>query len=300
MWHISCSLLTCWLSFQRAAHVTMALWSSCLRFSTQGAVTVLLMQVCRRVHSTFSSGSEPSPGPGSLAAPTAVQKCGYRILLEICKLLWPHPSCTHGNWKSLIPSNETQIKKALLHFLHPKHVFVFYSFVTKILTLLLLLSAVSRRDVLPRRRNVLCLQAVPQSQNQDQSLSSSGSQPKNLTSDSSTSDHQGEFYYKNGWFCASNAFHSHQIYIFFKILAFLVFSYLFAGMWKCIVLCPIHSEESPSYEPPPLQNDANQNPTEKKDAMVNGCLSSLSFFILIHIKTWLNVYVVCVCPLLLF
>uniref|UniRef100_A0A3Q3A8B4 DAP3 binding cell death enhancer 1 n=1 Tax=Kryptolebias marmoratus TaxID=37003 RepID=A0A3Q3A8B4_KRYMA len=131
-----------------------------------GAVTVLFMQVCRRVHATFSSGSEPSPNPGILTAPSAVQKCGYRILLEI----------------------------------------------------------LSRRDVLPRRRNVLCLQSVSETQNQDQSLSrsssSASSNQQDLTADSSISDHQGELYYKD--------------------------------------------EEAPLFEPCPLQNDANQNTTEKK------------------------------------
>ncbi|XP_041846770.1 death ligand signal enhancer [Melanotaenia boesemani] len=48
-----------------------------------GAVAVLLMQICRRIHSRFSSGTEPSPNPGTLTAPLSLQKCGYRILLEI-------------------------------------------------------------------------------------------------------------------------------------------------------------------------------------------------------------------------
>ncbi|XP_037531780.1 death ligand signal enhancer [Nematolebias whitei] len=128
-----------------------------------GAVAVLFMQVCRRVHSTLSSGSELNPSPGTLTAPLAVQKCGFRILLEI----------------------------------------------------------LSRRDVLPKRRNVLCLQTVPKSQNQDQSPSQSSCSSERLTSDSFISDHQGELYYEE--------------------------------------------EESPFFEPCPLQNDANPNTTEKKD-----------------------------------
>ncbi|XP_008418448.1 death ligand signal enhancer isoform X1 [Poecilia reticulata] len=98
-----------------------------------GAVAVLFMQICRRIHSRFSSGSEPSPSAGTLTAPPSLQKCGYRVLLEI---------------------------------------------------------SVSRRDVLPRGRNVLCLQAVPEGQNQDQSPSQSSNSSE--TTDSSLSDHQEE------------------------------------------------------------------------------------------------------------
>uniref|UniRef100_A0A096LQP4 Death ligand signal enhancer-like n=1 Tax=Poecilia formosa TaxID=48698 RepID=A0A096LQP4_POEFO len=90
------------------------------------------MQICRRIHSRFSSGSEPSPSAGTLTAPPSLQKCGYRVLLEI----------------------------------------------------------LSRRDVLPRGRNVLCLQAVPEGQNQDQSPSQSSN--SSGTSDSSLSDHREE------------------------------------------------------------------------------------------------------------
>ncbi|XP_068442864.1 death ligand signal enhancer isoform X2 [Clinocottus analis] len=48
-----------------------------------GAAAVLLMQICRRIHSQFSSSSEPSAIPGALTAPSTLPKCGYRILLEI-------------------------------------------------------------------------------------------------------------------------------------------------------------------------------------------------------------------------
>lgn len=97
-----------------------------------GAVAVLFMQICRRIHSRFSAGTEPSPSPGTLTAPSSLQKCGYRILLEI----------------------------------------------------------LSRRDVLPRGRNALCLQTVPERQNQDQS--SNQSSESSETADSSLSDHQEE------------------------------------------------------------------------------------------------------------
>uniref|UniRef100_A0A3Q1HWX6 Death ligand signal enhancer n=1 Tax=Anabas testudineus TaxID=64144 RepID=A0A3Q1HWX6_ANATE len=47
-----------------------------------GAAAVLFMQVCRRIHSQFSSGTETSPNSGALTAHTSLHKCGYRILLE--------------------------------------------------------------------------------------------------------------------------------------------------------------------------------------------------------------------------
>ncbi|XP_054647982.1 death ligand signal enhancer [Dunckerocampus dactyliophorus] len=45
-----------------------------------GAAAVLFMQICRRVHSRFSSGTDPSP---TLTAPSTLHTCGYRLLLEI-------------------------------------------------------------------------------------------------------------------------------------------------------------------------------------------------------------------------
>ncbi|XP_024139033.1 death ligand signal enhancer isoform X1 [Oryzias melastigma] len=108
-----------------------------------GAVAVLLMQICRRVHSSFSSSSEASPHAGSLTASSSLQRCGYRILLDI----------------------------------------------------------LSRRDVLPRGRSVLCLQGVPESPNADQSSTQSSSnspassEQQSLTAD--ISDHQGELLFQH-------------------------------------------------------------------------------------------------------
>ncbi|XP_033989992.1 death ligand signal enhancer [Trematomus bernacchii] len=104
-----------------------------------GAAAVLFMQVCKRIHSQFSSNAEQSPIPGALTAPSTLHKCGYRILLEI----------------------------------------------------------LPRRDVLPRGCSVLCLQGVPERQDQDQSSSSSiseeaslysSSEQEHLTADCSISD----------------------------------------------------------------------------------------------------------------
>ncbi|CAJ1058503.1 death ligand signal enhancer isoform X2 [Xyrichtys novacula] len=47
-----------------------------------GAAAALFMQICRRIHSQFSSSTELSPTPGPLTAPSNLHKCGYRILLE--------------------------------------------------------------------------------------------------------------------------------------------------------------------------------------------------------------------------
>uniref|UniRef100_A0A3B4EVB6 DAP3 binding cell death enhancer 1 n=1 Tax=Pundamilia nyererei TaxID=303518 RepID=A0A3B4EVB6_9CICH len=101
-----------------------------------GAAAVLFMQLCRRIHSQFSSSTEPSPSPGALSAPSTLHNCGYHILLEI----------------------------------------------------------LSRHDVLPRGRNVLCLQGVLERQNQDQSPTQSSDSDSSSTQDQLTaiSDHQRE------------------------------------------------------------------------------------------------------------
>ncbi|KAM9795284.1 death ligand signal enhancer [Neosynchiropus ocellatus] len=46
-----------------------------------GAATVLFMQICRRIHSQFTPGSEPSPSSGTQS--NTLQKWGYRIVFEI-------------------------------------------------------------------------------------------------------------------------------------------------------------------------------------------------------------------------
>ncbi|XP_070769459.1 death ligand signal enhancer [Enoplosus armatus] len=89
-----------------------------------GAAAALFMQICRRIHSQLSSGTEPSPIPGALTAPSTLHRCGYRILLEI----------------------------------------------------------LAKRDVLPRGRSVLCLQGVPERQDQDQSPAQSSSSSSSSSS----------------------------------------------------------------------------------------------------------------------
>lgn len=148
-----------------------------------GAAAVLFMQICRRIHSQFSSGSDPSVTPGVLTSPSRLQKCGYRILLEI----------------------------------------------------------LSRRDVLPRGGTVLCLQGVPERQNQDQfsaqnSSSSSTSSSRNGSHSSSEQDH----------LTPDNSTSDHQRAPLIQDSPTLGESLLSAS-------CP-------------LQNDASQDNTEKKDA----------------------------------
>ncbi|KAK6298811.1 hypothetical protein J4Q44_G00303210 [Coregonus suidteri] len=48
-----------------------------------GAAAVLLIQICKKVHSQFSSGAELNPNTGCLAIQGTLQKFDYRVLLEI-------------------------------------------------------------------------------------------------------------------------------------------------------------------------------------------------------------------------
>ncbi|CAG06254.1 unnamed protein product, partial [Tetraodon nigroviridis] len=93
-----------------------------------GAAAVLFMQICRRIHSRFTSGTEPSLTPGALTRST-LRKCGYRILLEI----------------------------------------------------------LSKDNVLPGRRTVLCLQGAPDGPKREELQAESGSGGVNSSS-SSTDD----------------------------------------------------------------------------------------------------------------
>lgn len=48
-----------------------------------GAAAVLFMHLCRRIHSQFSSVGDQNPGPTCLREPGLIQKCSYRVLLDI-------------------------------------------------------------------------------------------------------------------------------------------------------------------------------------------------------------------------
>ncbi|XP_077589758.1 death ligand signal enhancer [Stigmatopora nigra] len=48
-----------------------------------GASAVLFMQICRRIHSSFSSCTDSSPSSGVWTTSLTLQKCGYRCLLDI-------------------------------------------------------------------------------------------------------------------------------------------------------------------------------------------------------------------------
>ncbi|XP_041654070.1 death ligand signal enhancer isoform X2 [Cheilinus undulatus] len=74
-----------------------------------GAAAVLFMQICRRIHSKFSSGTELSPSPGSLTAPSSLHKCGYRILMET---LSRRDVLPRGRRVSCLPERQIQDQSA--------------------------------------------------------------------------------------------------------------------------------------------------------------------------------------------
>ncbi|XP_070818065.1 death ligand signal enhancer [Chaetodon trifascialis] len=155
-----------------------------------GTAAVLFMQMCRRIHSQLSSGTEPSLFPGGLTTTSTLQKCGYRVLLDI----------------------------------------------------------LSKRDVLPRGRSVLCLQGVPESQNEDQC-------PAQGSSSSSSS-----------WGGASLHSITEQ-------------DHLTAGCSSSDQQRVLPNQDSSVPEESllsascPLQNDASQDNTEKEDANDKDMLS---------------------------
>ncbi|XP_076595912.1 death ligand signal enhancer isoform X2 [Chaetodon auriga] len=164
-----------------------------------GTAAVLFMQMCRRIHSQLSSGTEPSPIPGGLTATSTLHKCGYRVLLEL----------------------------------------------------------LSKRDVLPRGRSVLCLQGVPESQNEGQCPAQGSS-----SSSSSSSGGGGS----SSWGGASLHSIAEQ-------------DHLTAGCSSSdqqrVLLNQDSSipEESLLSAPCPLQNDASQDNTETEDANDKDMLS---------------------------
>ncbi|XP_029298285.1 death ligand signal enhancer isoform X2 [Cottoperca gobio] len=157
-----------------------------------GAATVLFMQICKRIHSQFSSSTEPGPIPGALTAPSTLHKCGYHILLEI----------------------------------------------------------LSRRDVLPRGRSVLCLQGVPERQNQDQAQSSSSG---SSSSSSSSGDARLLSSSEQEHLAAECSISDQQ--------------------WTLLNQDSPLPEESLLSASYPLQNDASRHDTETKDANDKDVLS---------------------------
>lgn len=125
---------------------------------------------------------------------------------------------------------------------------------------------VSRRDVLPRSRTVLCLQGVPERQTCDQTVAQdSSSSPddaslhsssEHLSADSSASDHQRAFLHqdspKPGMSCEMCVPLESSVSI-------------FSFSRKIILFFFAYAEESLLSAAHPLQNDANQDSTETKD-----------------------------------
>ncbi|XP_068596556.1 death ligand signal enhancer isoform X2 [Brachionichthys hirsutus] len=153
-----------------------------------GVAASLFMQICRRIHSQFSSGTESGPTHGSPTAASILHKCGYRILLD----------------------------------------------------------TLSRRDVLPRGSRVLCLQGVPESQNQEQTSPQSSS--SSTTGDAASHHSSGE-------------------------------DYLTADCSNCDQQRTPPSQDSPIPEDSlvsascPLQNDGNRDGTESNNSNDQNALS---------------------------
>lgn len=217
--------------------------------SAQGAAAVLFMQLCRRIHFQLSSGAEPGTNPGTLTGSTTLHRCGYRLLLEIRQSLchsWPTichqefvyiesvPDCTHMHLISRPPS-------------------------------------VSKRDVLARGSNVLCLQAVSESPETSAAQSSSSSidtqaQTSNgncLVADCTTSDQQ------RGVLTPDSFIPGIPL-----PPGFLLIFSVVAGN-HCLFRA-YFTDGSLLLESSPLQNDANENSTDGRDAKVK-CLFNFLF-----------------------
>ncbi|CAL8330769.1 unnamed protein product [Gadus morhua 'NCC'] len=85
-----------------------------------GAAAALLMQICRRLHSQWSSGPEagpgPATGPGAWASPEALHKCGYRVLLEILSKPDAFPRAGGGLCMHILPEGQGQAQPQLHNF----------------------------------------------------------------------------------------------------------------------------------------------------------------------------------------
>ncbi|XP_059919765.1 death ligand signal enhancer [Gadus macrocephalus] len=83
-----------------------------------GAAAALLMQICRRLHSQWSSGPEAGPGPAgsglrAWASPAALHKCGYRVLLEILSNPDAFPRAEGGLCMHMLPEGQGQAQPQL-------------------------------------------------------------------------------------------------------------------------------------------------------------------------------------------
>ncbi|KAB5554196.1 hypothetical protein PHYPO_G00047400 [Pangasianodon hypophthalmus] len=63
-----------------------------------GAAAVLFMQICRRIHSQFSSVGEQNPGTARLPEPGLIHKCTHKILLDMLSahIVLPRGVCVMG------------------------------------------------------------------------------------------------------------------------------------------------------------------------------------------------------------
>uniref|UniRef100_A0A4W5K3H0 DAP3 binding cell death enhancer 1 n=1 Tax=Hucho hucho TaxID=62062 RepID=A0A4W5K3H0_9TELE len=82
-----------------------------------GAAAVLLMQICRRIHSQFS-GSEPNQNPnqnpntGCLAIQGTLQKCGYRNESDLLPTVWRSVHCLPQRQSQQVLSEQVPSQQA--------------------------------------------------------------------------------------------------------------------------------------------------------------------------------------------
>uniref|UniRef100_A0A8B9KBD2 DAP3 binding cell death enhancer 1 n=1 Tax=Astyanax mexicanus TaxID=7994 RepID=A0A8B9KBD2_ASTMX len=74
-----------------------------------GAAAVLFMQLCRRIHSQFSSVGDQNPGPARLRESGLIHKCSYRVLLDIREY---HPSSNLQNFDVLGAAGRDQSEES--------------------------------------------------------------------------------------------------------------------------------------------------------------------------------------------
>lgn len=142
------------------------------------------MQICRRIHSQLSSGTEPSPIPGALTAPSTLHKCGYRILLEICESLSHY--CNSAIGQTFIISTDRIYCQDDFTQQTFEHLTLWpcnFGWLESWFCICVCsASPVSKRDVLPGGRSVLCLQGVPESPSREQSSTQGSSSSTGDTS----------------------------------------------------------------------------------------------------------------------
>lgn len=148
--------------------------------------------------------------------------------------------------------------------------------------------SVSRRDVLARGSNVLCLQAVSESPSPEKSSAQSSSSSSvdtqlqtsnenHLAADCTTSDQQRGVLSHDSFipgFCFSCTRHLSHVFFFVFFPSVLLILYVVAGNQCLFLAC--FTDDSFLSESFPLENDANESSTKRNDASVEvKCLFNL-------------------------